>query len=231
MRDTRSNTKDKKWVAYIRVSTPRQGHSGLGLAAQEYSVQQHVKQHGGELIESFVEVESGRRMRNRPQLQLALEMAKKKRATLIIAKLDRLARNLHTVTSLMDAKIPFIAVDNAHANRLTIQILAAVAEDESRRASIRTSEALKQAKARGVKIGETGKILAKRHKKEAMERATRYLGVIRTIRAAGLHKVREIRDELNRREVPSPGGGKWHLPNTHKLLERLALIELQTGSG
>jgi DNA invertase Pin-like site-specific DNA recombinase len=218
--------KPLRWVAYYRVSTQRQGQSGLGLDAQKASVEQHIARHGGELIESFTEVESGRKMRNRPELQRALDLAKRKRATLIIAKLDRLARNLHTVTSLMESRIEFVAVDNPNANRLTIQILAAVAEDESRRASIRTSEALRQAKARGIKIGETGKILAKKHKKEAMKKAESYLGVVRTIRALGLSKVRDIRDELNRRNIPSPGGGSWHLPNTHRLLTRLALIEL-----
>ena len=89
----------KKWVAYYRVSTQRQGQSGLGLEAQRSSVEHYISQHGGELVESFTEVESGKMMRNRPQLQLALSLKKKIRGTLIIAKMDRLARNLHTITT------------------------------------------------------------------------------------------------------------------------------------
>jgi DNA invertase Pin-like site-specific DNA recombinase len=221
----------QSWVAYYRVSTQRQGRSGLGLEAQRSSVEKHIALHGGELINSFTEVESGRKMRNRPELQRALDLAKRRRATLIIAKIDRLARNLHAVTTLMESGIRFVAADLPEANTITIQIMAAMAQFESELASKRTKEALRAAKARGVKIGETGKVLAARHKAEAMRKAkNQYLGVMRTIKAAGITKVRDVRDELNRRNIPSPGGGRWHLPNTHRLLKRIEIIEASPAS-
>src|SRR4051794_26225531 len=116
-----------RFVAYYRVSTAKQGQSGLGLEAQKAAVQQYLNGGSWALAGDFVEVESGKR-KNRPQLNAALALCKKQKATLIIAKLDRLARNLHFISGLMEARIEFLAVDNPNANRLTVQILAAVAE-------------------------------------------------------------------------------------------------------
>jgi DNA invertase Pin-like site-specific DNA recombinase len=139
-----------KYVAYYRVSTQRQGASGLGLEAQQSAVRDFA---GSAVVESFTEVESGKRHDNRPQLALAIAACKKRNATLIVAKLDRLARNVAFTAALMDSGVDFQACDNPHATRLTIHILAAVAEDEARRISERTKAALAAAKRRGVQLG------------------------------------------------------------------------------
>ena len=129
-----------KYIAYYRVSTKRQGESGLGLEAQRQAVQGFISP---DLIDKeFVEVETGTNKRHRPILQEALELCKQHNATLIIAKLDRLTRNVAFVSSLIDSKVKFQAVDNPHATELTIHILSAVAQDEAKRISRRIKDAL-----------------------------------------------------------------------------------------
>jgi DNA invertase Pin-like site-specific DNA recombinase len=130
-----------KVVAYFRVSTIKQGASGLGLDAQRGAVAMWTAANGAEALAGYTEVESGRRS-DRPELRKALSHAKRSRATLVIAKLDRLSRNVHFLSGLMESGVEFIACDNPHANRLTIHILAAVAEDEAKRISERTKAAL-----------------------------------------------------------------------------------------
>ena len=139
-------------VAYYRVSTEKQGRSGLGLDAQRSAVARHIAQRGGCLASEFVEVESGRK-KDRPQLAAALAAARAHRAVLVIAKLDRLARNVHFVSGLMESGVEFVAADMPTVNRLTVHILAAVAEEEARMISARTKAALAAAKARGVRLG------------------------------------------------------------------------------
>ena len=211
----------QKFVCYFRVSTQRQGQSGLGLEAQQSTVQEFLNSFNGESIQDFIEVESGRKS-NRPQLDLALAYAKKNKATLLIAKLDRLARNVHFISGLMASNVDFIACDMPSANKLTIHILAAVAEDEAERISQRTKAALKAAKARGVKLGETGKLLAKKNKAEAQQRAASIIKVIDEIRASGISAIQKIADELNRREIPTPKGGKWHRNSVYRILDRVS---------
>ncbi len=138
----------KKYVAYYRVSTQKQGQSGLGLEGQQAAVSAFCKP-----VESFTEVETGTNKRQRPELQRAIAACKRLNATLVIAKLDRLARNVHFVSGLMESGIEFVACDNPNANRLTVHILAAVAEDEARRISERTKAALAAYKARGGQLG------------------------------------------------------------------------------
>src|SRR5215207_6050100 len=140
-----------RFTAYLRVSTARQGQSGLGLEAQRQSVAEHVNGHGV-LLAEYVEIESGRRS-DRPQLSAALAHARATGATLIVAKLDRLARNVAFIAALMDAGVEFVACDMPMANRLTVHVLAAVAEHEAAMISARTKAALTAAKARGVKLG------------------------------------------------------------------------------
>lgn len=133
-----------KYIAYYRVSTKRQGESGLGLKAQKQSVESYLSP---ELIDAeFIEVESGTAKGYRPKLAEAIQLCKKHDATLVIAKLDRLARNVSFVSSLMDSKVKFLAVDNPHATPLTIHILSAVAQDEAQRISTRIKEGLAQSK-------------------------------------------------------------------------------------
>lgn len=140
------------YVAYYRVSTDRQGQSGLGLEAQEAAVHAFAKQGGGEIIATYREVETGKR-KDRPELLKAIVHARRSKAVLVVAKLDRLARNVAFTSALMESGADFVATDNPHANRLTIHILAAVAEDEARRISDRTKAALAAYKNRGGKLG------------------------------------------------------------------------------
>jgi DNA invertase Pin-like site-specific DNA recombinase len=136
----------------LRVSTQRQGASGLGLEAQRAAVEIYCHEHGYRVVEEFPEIESGRHS-DRPVLRQALARAKRSRALLVIAKLDRLARNVEFIARLMNAGVEFVAVDLPQANPLTLHILAAVAEAEARSISERTKAALAAARARGVVLG------------------------------------------------------------------------------
>ena len=147
-----SPSKARRFVAYYRVSTERQGASGLGLEAQQKAVRDYLNGGAWELCAEHVEVESGKNA-DRPELAKALAACRKHKARLVIAKLDRLSRNLAFVATLMDAGVEFTAVDNPHANKLTVHILAAVAQHEREMISERTTDALRAAKARGVKLG------------------------------------------------------------------------------
>jgi DNA invertase Pin-like site-specific DNA recombinase len=139
-------------IGYLRVSTKGQGESGLGLEAQRSAVEAYAKQSGATLIMAYVEVESGK-LADRPELAKALAHAKRSKATLVVAKLDRLARNVAFLSAMMDSTVPFVACDNPHANRLTLHILATVAEAEALAISQRTKAALSAYKARGGKLG------------------------------------------------------------------------------
>ena len=139
-------------IAYYRVSTQKQAGSGLGLEAQQADVERYAASQDAEIVAHFTEVESGKASA-RPQLAAAIRLAKATGATLVVAKLDRLARNMAFTASLLESGVEFVCCDNPTANRLTIHILAAVAEDEARRISERTKAALAVAKARGVKLG------------------------------------------------------------------------------
>ena len=142
-----------RFVSYLRVSTARQGRSGLGLEAQREAVRAFVEARAGKIIApEFVETESGKR-NDRPQLQAALGRCKATGATLVVAKLDRLSRNAAFLLTLRDSGVPFIAADMPEANTLTIGILAVVAQAEREAISARTKAALAAAKARGVKLG------------------------------------------------------------------------------
>src|SRR5262245_14240010 len=141
-----------RFVAYYRVCTDKQGQSGLGLDAQRQAVMNCLNGGPWRLVDKFTEVESGKR-NARPELQKALAACRKHKAKLVIAKLDRLSRNLAFIATLMDSKVEFIAADNPHANRLTVHILAAVAEHERGAISERTKAALAAAKRRGAKLG------------------------------------------------------------------------------
>lgn len=206
-----------KYIAYYRVSTQRQGESGLGLEAQQAAVRDFLK--GAEPLQAFTEIESGRNAQ-RPQLREAIEACKRHKARLVIAKLDRLARNVHFVSGLMESGVDFVAVDNPTATKLTIHILAAVAEDEAERISKRTKEALQAAKKRGKKLGgyrggtisESQREASKRSRQEqARRKKLELLSAIEKIKAekGGLGN-KALARELAAREIPTPSGaGVW----------------------
>ncbi|UTP41437.1 recombinase family protein [Phenylobacterium sp. LH3H17] len=212
-----------RFVAYYRVSTEKQGRSGLGLDAQREAVATYLNGGHWQLLAEFTETETGKgsnALAKRPQLRAALEHAKKHKATLVIAKLDRLARNVAFIAQLMEAGVDFIAVDNPTANRLTLHILAAVAEHEREMISERTKAALAAAKARGQVLGRNGANLALRNKAVAAERLQPIAADLNALRDEGL-SVRGIAAALNERGIPSPGGAGWHAANTHRALKRL----------
>jgi DNA invertase Pin-like site-specific DNA recombinase len=139
-------------VGYLRVSTRKQGDSGLGMEAQRNAVEVYARQSGGIVVKIYTEVESGKK-NDRPELHRALAHCRRLKATLVVAKLDRLSRNAAFLLALQEGKVPLACCDNPHANELTIGLLAVIAQHEARMISKRTKEALQAAKARGVKLG------------------------------------------------------------------------------
>lgn len=221
----KNTTKPRRaYVAYYRVSTDRQGRSGLGLEGQKAAVLDFINGGAASLIAEYTEVESGRR-KDRPQLAEALKACKKHRATLVIAKLDRLARNVAFISGLMESGVDFVAVDMPDANRLTVHILAAVAEHEREMISERTKAALKAAKARGVKLGSPkprrGAPLGAAAQRAVADRfAANVAPVIREIRASGVGTLQGIAKALNARGIPTARGGAWHPATVRNVLQR-----------
>jgi DNA invertase Pin-like site-specific DNA recombinase len=212
-----------RFVSYIRVSTERQGKSGLGLEAQRDAVDRFLNGGQWELLAEFVEVETGKgsnALAKRPQLRAALDCARKHKATLVIAKLDRLARNVAFIAQLMESGVDFLAADMPSANRLTLHIMAAFAEHEREMISERTKAALAAARARGTRLGVNGARLAAQNKAAALERLGPIADHLRCLRSQG-HSVRRIAAALNAERVPSPAGGSWHVANVHRALRRL----------
>src|ERR1700733_9194655 len=207
-----------KFVAYYRVSTAKQGASGLGLDAQKEAVRGYLKGGRWKMVDEVTEIESGKR-NDRPALAHALSLCRLHGAILIIAKLDRLVRNVHFISGLMESKVDFTAVDFPQANRLTIHILAAVAEHEAVMISSRTKAALAAAKARGTRLGNPTSQIRTRaaegarasvavRRARAAKRSSDLLPMIRQIRADGANSLRQIAGVLNGRGIPAPRGGE-----------------------
>lgn len=218
-----------KFVAYFRVSTQKQGVNGLGMDAQKETVRQFLI-NGGELVGEFVEVETGKganALAKRPQLAAALALCKKTGAKLLIAKLDRLARNVHFVSGLMESKVKFVACDMPEANDLTIHVMAAFAEHEAKRISQRTKEGLAAAKARGVVLGAAGADNLRGNVLErqrlADENAHRLGKVFAGLKMQGLSQ-RTMVNALNNAGIPAIRGGQWSLSQVQRVLNRLAAI-------
>ena len=213
------------FVAYYRVSTDRQGRSGLGLDAQREAVARFLAGHSGAaLLGEFTEVESGRRA-DRPQLAAALALARRRRATLVIAKLDRLARSVAFIAGLMEGEAPFVACDNPHATSLTIHILAAVAQHEREMISARTRAALAVAKARGTRLGNPDGRAARELAAEANRAgAARHAATVRPLAERltrqGL-SLRAVARELEERRILTARGGRWHAATVRALLARV----------
>jgi DNA invertase Pin-like site-specific DNA recombinase len=204
-----------RFISYVRVSTARQGASGLGLEAQRSAVNAYIAGQHGKLLDEFREIESGKKD-DRPQLAAALAACRKTKAVLVIAKLDRLARRVSFISALMDGDVDFVACDFPQANRLTLHILAAVAEHERAMISERTKAALKAAKARGVKLGGPN-IAAARAKaavvrsETARQRAENVRPIIDQIMRSGAVSLRAIAAALSARGIKTASGrARWH---------------------
>jgi DNA invertase Pin-like site-specific DNA recombinase len=216
------------FVAYYRVSTPKQGASGLGIEAQKAAVAAHVKA-GDKIVASFVEVESGKR-NSRPELSKALRLCRVHHATLVIAKLDRLSRSVSFLASLLEGDVPLIATDMPSADRTMLQFMSVIAEHEARAISTRTRQALAQARERGVVLGGwKGRDLTDGDRKRAIaalkaqanERAMSLMPVLDDLRQQGIVSTVAIADALNGRSIPTPRGGRWHPASVARMVARL----------
>ena len=203
-----------KFVAYYRVSTDRQGKSGLGLDAQREAVTSYLNGGRWSLVDQFTEVESGKRSNNRPELAAALAACKKLKAKLVIAKLDRLSRNLAFIATLMESGVEFVAADMPHANKMTLQVLAVFAEHERDQISARTRVALQAAKKRGQRLGnpnlsKAAKLGTAAVKANARRFAANVRPIIDEIMRAGATSHNAIAAKLNERNVRTARGGRW----------------------
>jgi len=219
-----------RFISYLRVSTGKQARSGLGIEAQRTAVRSYLNNGDNELLDEYVEIESGKRD-DRPKLRKALKHCKVTGATLIIAKLDRLSRNARFLLELQDSRVKFICADMPEANEMTIQIMAVMAQQERKMISQRTKAALAAAKARGVKLGNPhgaiylkgigNKEAVKEIKQKAQDRAEDLRDIIGDIREHGITSIRGIAAELTLRGINTPRGGKWHPTSVARLLKRL----------
>ena len=212
-----------KIVTYTRVSTKRQGQSGLGLEAQEAAIQNYIQEQSADVVGGFVEIESGKKS-NRVELAKAIALAKKTKSKLVVAKLDRLARNLHFISGLLQSKVDFVALDFPEANTFTIQIMAALAEQEARLISERTKAALAAAKRRGVILGEHGRKLADENiasaDKWAASISDSLLSVIASCRKKTLQNVA---NKLNKKGITTRTGKTFAPTTVMNLMKRLDL--------
>src|ERR1700730_263275 len=219
-----------KFVSYIRVSTAKQGRSGLGLEAQRHAVETFLNGGNWQVVKEFVEIESGKKA-DRPQLAKAFKACRVFGAKLVIAKLDRLSRDAHFLLGLEKAGVDFVAADMPHANRLTVGIMAMVADEERRMISARTKAALAAAKARGVKLGGNRGVsvdeaarrasLAVRSGR-ATERASDLAPIISELPASGVPSLGGIAKSLSERGIPTArGGSRWTPMQVSRVLARL----------
>jgi DNA invertase Pin-like site-specific DNA recombinase len=212
----------KTAIGYTRVSTDRQGKSGLGLQAQQEALARFAEAEGYTLIQMFEEIETGKgsdALERRPQLAAALKLAKKHKCAIVVAKLDRLSRDVHFISGLMQHRTPFIVAElGADADPFMLHIYAALAEKERRLISQRTRAALAAKKAQGVKLGGlNAKSIANRD--QARARAEQLRPMLAEL--ANLSQAK-MAAELNARSIPTPEGGQWHAVTVKRVLSRLA---------
>jgi DNA invertase Pin-like site-specific DNA recombinase len=219
-----------KFVSYLRVSTMRQGKSGLGIEAQRTAVEDFLNGGNWQLVKEFRETESGKKA-DRPELAKAFQLCRLIGAKLVIAKLDRLSRDAHFLLGLEKAGVDFVAVDMPHANRLTVGIMALVADEERRTISARTKAALAAAKRRGVKLGgdrgarPTAKqraIAIAVRQERADARAADLAPLVKELQAAGSMSLWAIAARLDERGIPAARGGSWSANQVARLLKNIA---------
>ncbi|MFE1572711.1 recombinase family protein [Comamonas odontotermitis] len=212
-----------KFIAYYRVSTEKQGKSGLGLEAQRESVLKHVEQEGGTLIAEYSDVISGA-SEAREQLDAALRRCEREKATLIISKLDRLARQLSFLAKFIESKVPLVVAELPHANKMLLQMMAVFAEAERDMVSQRTKDALAAAKKRGVvlgnpKLADARVNAAKAREQQADEFALQHYDNLRRMKANG-HSLAKIAELLNDAGRRAPRGGRWYPTSVSNLISR-----------
>jgi DNA invertase Pin-like site-specific DNA recombinase len=233
--DTQSPQTPSPFVAYYRVSTPRQGRSGLGIEAQKAAVARFAEAEGLTLIAEFTEVETGKgsdALDRRPQLAAALAAAKKAKCPVVVAKLDRLSRDVAFIAGLMVQKVPFIVAElGIDADPFTLHLYAALAEKERRLISERTRSALAARKAQGKQLGnrlnihQAGANGRRRAKESAQAFAANVLPVIRSIQRSGVTSLGGIAEVLNSRGVPTSRGRRWHVSTVMYLLRRSTQVD------
>jgi DNA invertase Pin-like site-specific DNA recombinase len=214
------------FVTYYRVSTQAQGRSGLGLEAQRVAVEHYLKTRAGQLVGQFTEVETGKganALERRPELRAALALCRTQGAVLVLAKLDRLARNVHFVTGLIESGVDFVAADMPHATKVMIQIHAVMAEHERDQISARTKAALAAAKARGVRLGVTGprnlRPNLEARRRDALAFTTKMRPLLEGFQLRGLSQ-RQMVAELNALGVRASRGGTWRLKQVRRVMSR-----------
>jgi DNA invertase Pin-like site-specific DNA recombinase len=219
----------RELVTYIRVSTGKQGRSGLGIEAQRAALASFAETQGFQIAAELIEVETGKgsdALDRRPQLAAALATARRRRCSVAVAKLDRLSRDVHFISGLMAHRVPFLVAElGPDVDPFILHLFAALAEKERALIATRTKAALAAAKARGVKLG--GPKLASARKqavkvlKLAADRhASNVLPVIQEVRKAGATTLRDIADALNARGISTPRGGQWYAASVRNVLAR-----------
>jgi DNA invertase Pin-like site-specific DNA recombinase len=219
----------RHYVTYYRVSTQKQGRSGLGLDAQKAEVRRYLDSHGGTVLASFTEVESGRRD-DRPQLAAALRRCRQTRSTLLVAKLDRLSRSAAFLLTLRDSGARFVAADLPDMNETIVGIMAVIAQTERQAISDRTRAALAAAKRRGVRLGHartlvhtkgTARVATQAAQQVAKARAEELRDVVEDARKAGAVSLRQLANHLNGLSITTPRGGTWAAASVSRLLQQL----------
>lgn len=213
-------------IAYYRVSTVKQGQSGLGLDAQRASVEGYARERGLSIVAEYKELETGTGKRARPQLVAAIEESKRRGALLLIGKLDRLARSVAFISNLMESGVDFVAVDMPDANRLTVHIMAALAEHEARLISVRTQDALAAARARGKRLGtpanltNEGRRRSSEKQRQAAQSAYRQVApYISMLREEGM-SLRAIAARLNGEGHRTRRGRDWSVSQVQNVLAK-----------
>ena len=222
----------KRAIAYYRVSTARQGRSGLGIEAQRTAVARFAETEGIDIIAEHVEVETGKgsdALDRRPQLAAALAFARSSKCPILVAKLDRLSRDVAFISGLMAQRVPFVVAElGSDADPFMLDLYAALAEKERRLISERTRSALAQRKAQGATLGNRGNAAeaAARGREVQVEEtasfAANVLPIIESLRASGVRDLRGLALALNNRGVRTARGGRWHVSNVKNLVDRLA---------
>jgi len=212
----------QKFISYLRVSTTRQGFDGLGIDAQREAVRAYIARVGGQQVAEHVEVETGRKS-DRPILAQAIAQCRRERAVLLIARLDRLARSVSFIASLMDGGVEFKACDMPEAGRLILHVMAAFAEFEREQIASRTKAALAAAKARGVRLGTHGEVLARQNKAAAEQFALTVQAAIEDGQNQGCRTLAQLADHLNGVGIATREGSQWSSTNVQRLLRRLGL--------